>query len=184
MTLSSRLLKHIVATILCSFCAFPVFADEKLDQLFRELAETERNDWERVEAEIMLAWSRSGSPAMDLLLKRGQEATEAGDFITAIEHLTALIDHDPDFAEGWNARATAYFHAGRFGESLADIRETLKREPRHFGALFGFGMILEELDQPEKALEVYRAAQAVHPHMPAAQEAVERLVTQTEGAAL
>lgn len=184
MTRLAILLKHILPLILCAFCAVSAHADEALDQLFKELAEPERTDWQRVEAEIELAWSKSGSPAMDLLLRRGQEAMAAGDFATAIEHLTALIDHDPDFPEGWNARATAYYQAGRFGESLSDIRETLRREPRHFGALFGFGLILEELEEPEKALEVYRAAEVIHPHMPALKEAIDRLVAKTEGAAL
>ena len=95
---------------------------------------------------------------MDLLLKRGREAMAAGRNDEAIEHFTALIDHDPDFAEGWNARATAYFNAGLLGPSVADIAETLKRNPKHFGALSGLGAIYEQLDRKDRALQVYRAA--------------------------
>mgnify|MGYP000060600562 CR=1 FL=1 len=104
-----------------------------------------------------------------------------GDTATAIEHFTALTDHAPDFAEGWNARATAYFQAGEFGPSVNDIAKTLTLNPRHFGALSGLGMIFEQLDQPEKALEAYKAALAIHPHLQGVIEAVERLEADTAG---
>ena len=87
---------------------------------------------------------------MDLLLQRGQEAMEAGDLDAAIEHFTALTDHAPDFAEGWNARATAFFQDERYGPALADIERTLALNPDHFGALMGLAMILEQLDRCPK----------------------------------
>ena len=118
---------------------------------------------------------------MDLLLKRGREAMAAGRNDEAIEHFTALIDHDPDFAEGWNARATAYFNAGLLGPSVADIAETLKRNPKHFGALSGLGAIYEQLDRKDRALQVYRAALAIHPHLAGVTEAIERLEKATAG---
>ena len=86
-----------------------------------------------------------------------------------------------EFAEAWNARATAYYMAGEFGPSVADIARVLTLNPRHFGALSGLAMILEESGKPEKALEVYRAALAIHPHLQGATEAVERLETEAEG---
>jgi tetratricopeptide (TPR) repeat protein len=104
-----------------------------------------------------------------------------GDIRLAIEHFTALIDQDPTFAEGWNARATALFQAGEFGPSIADIAQVLQLNPRHFGALSGLGTILEETGKPERALEVYRAAQAIHPQMAGVNEAVERLEAQATG---
>ena len=105
----------------------------------------------------------------------------AGDVAAAIEHFTALTDHAPDFAEGWNARATAYFQAGELGPSVNDIAQTLTLNPRHFGALSGLGMIFEQLEQPEKALEAYEAALAIHPHLEGVIEAVERLEAETAG---
>jgi tetratricopeptide (TPR) repeat protein len=99
----------------------------------------------------------------------------------AIEHFTALIDHAPDFAEGYNARATAYFQTGDLGPSVSDIAKTLTLNPRHFGALSGLGMIFEQLDEPDKALEVYQAALAINPHMPDVKDAVKRLETQLAG---
>ncbi|GAB4384977.1 tetratricopeptide repeat protein [Albidovulum sp.] len=157
---------------------------ERLDDLYAQLADPANPDWRRVQADILREWSRSGSPAMDLLLKRGREAIEAGDLLAAIEHLTALTDHAPDFAEGWNARATAYYLAGRFGPSIADIRRTLALNPHHFGALAGLGMIFEQIGEPERALEVYRAARSIHPHQEAVIQAIRRLELATAGTEL
>jgi tetratricopeptide (TPR) repeat protein len=153
----------------------------KLDDLFARLLTADEGEAGRIETEIWIEWSKSGSPAMDLLLQRGKDAMNLGDNVQAIEHFTAIIDHDPDFAEAWNARATAHFYAGDFGPSVADIGHVLTLNPRHFGALSGLAMILEASGKPERALEVYRAALAIHPHLPGATEAVERLSTGAEG---
>jgi len=106
---------------------------------------------------------------------------DLGDLPQAIDHFSAIIDHDPNFAEAWNARATAHYMAGEFGPSVADIAAVLTLNPRHFGALSGLAMILEETGKPERALEAYRAAIAIHPHMSGAAEAIERLETEAEG---
>ena len=153
----------------------------KLDELFARLKNTDAAGARQIEREIWIEWSKSGSPAMDLLLERGRNAMAEGVTEVAIDHFTALIDHAPDFAEGWNARATAYYMEGEFGPSIEDIARTLTLNPRHFGALSGLGMIFQELDQPEKALEVYRAALAIHPHLGSVLEAVEALEKQTGG---
>ncbi|WP_343079844.1 tetratricopeptide repeat protein [Ostreiculturibacter nitratireducens] len=152
-----------------------------LDELFAELAQPDNPEWQRVESDILREWSKSGSPAMDLLLKRGEQAIGAGDYEAAIEHLTALTDHAPDFPEGWNARATAYFLGGYLGPSLSDIQHTLALEPRHFGALGGLGMILEEMGNEEAALKAYRAARAIHPNRPDLKGAVSRLERALQG---
>lgn len=154
---------------------------EELDRLFDRLQEPEAQDWQMVETEILRQWSRSGSPSMDLLLQRGRDAMEAGELDAAIEHFTALTDHAPDFAEGWNARATAYFHKGRYGPSLSDIGRTLSLNPRHFGALSSLALILEETGRPERALEAWKAAQDIHPHSPGINQAVERLERSVQG---
>ncbi len=159
-----------------------VWADSaKLEDLFTRLAKAEEGEAGRIEQEIWIEWSKSGSPAMDLLLQRGRDAMGAEDLPAAIEHFTALTDHASDFAEGWNGLATAYFQAGEFGPSVAAIAKTLAINPRHFGAMAGFGMILEETGQPDKALEVYNAALAIHPHMAGVLQAVERLKTEAHG---
>lgn len=174
---------RIVAAFVLFFLAcVPVSAQTtELDALFDKLLTADDRTAPRIEQDIWREWSRSGSPAMDLLLERGRKAMQQGDWAAAIEHLTALTDHAPDFAEGWNARATAYFQAGLYGPSIQDIRHVLALNPRHFGALAGFGAILEELDRPKEALEVYRAALAIHPHLAGVLESVKRLENDAAG---
>ncbi|MCP5075324.1 MAG: tetratricopeptide repeat protein [Rhodobacteraceae bacterium] len=155
-----------------------------LDELFAELQNPDVEDWKAVEKNIWKEWRRSGSAAMDLLLQRGRDAMERGDVNDAIGHFSALIDHAPEFAEGWNARATAFFAADRYGLSIADIRQTLALNPRHFGALSGLGMIFERMDKPEKALSAYQRVLDIHPHRPDVIEAVKRLESTVEGTVL
>lgn len=184
MGLSAAILNRIVAALLLLFltCAAALAEDTaKLDGLFDRLKTADEAEAGRIETEIWIEWSKSGSPAMDLLLQRGKDAMNLGDPALAIEHFTAVIDHAPDFAEAWNARATAYYMAGEFGPSVADIAKVLTLNPRHFGALSGLAMILEDTGKPERALEVYKAALAIHPHLKGAEEAVERLETEAEG---
>ena len=152
-----------------------------LDRLFSELADPANENWQYTEQNIWIQWSKSGSPAIDLLLQRGRLAMAAGDYAGAIEHLTALIDHDPAFAEGWNARATAYFQAGLFGPSIEDVRHVLLLNPRHFGAMAGLGMMLEDIDKPRDALAAYEAARAIHPRQPGVLDAIARLHRQLDG---
>jgi Flp pilus assembly protein TadD len=149
--------------------------------LLAELAKPDHKAWRRTEREILRVWSRSGSASMDLLLQRGRQAMRDGDHAAAIEHLTALVDHAPDFAEGWNARATAYYNAGQFGPAVDDIARTLALNPHHWGALSGLGMILEQTGRKEAALGAYRAALAIHPHLEGIRERAERLARETGG---
>lgn len=184
MRVPSGILNRIVAAFLLLFviCSAAMAEDvAKLDDLFTRLKTAEAGEAGRIETEIWIEWSKSGSPAMDLLLQRGKDAMNFGDTLQAIEHFSAIIDHSPDFAEAWNARATAYFYAGDFGPSLADIGHVLTLNPRHFGALSGLAMILEASGKPERALQVYRAALEIHPHLAGASEAVKRLETGAEG---
>jgi Flp pilus assembly protein TadD len=122
-----------------------------------------------------MLWSRSGSATADYLLSRGRAALDAGDTEAAYAHFTALTDHAPDFAEGWNARATMFFNANRYGPAISDIQRVLALEPRHFGALTGLGIILEEMGELDRALDAFRAAQAIHPHRDEINAAVARV---------
>lgn len=155
--------------------------EERLDALFAELAAAEEGESDRIESAIMDIWSRSGSDTMDLLLRRGRDALNVGETAKAIDHFSATVEHAPDFAEGWNMRATAFYIDGEWGLSLADIERTLALEPRHWGALTGLGMILEQLDREADALVAFRAALAVNPHVEPAREAVERLAPRVDG---
>ncbi len=138
----------------------------------------------RLERQLQALWRKSGSASMDLLLKRGREALEASDTRTAIEHLTALTDHAPQFAEGWFARATAYFEAGLYGPALADLERALQLNPNNFNAIMGLGAMLETFEQPERAYAAYLRAQAIHPHHERVGKALVRLKPHIEGTAL
>ena len=87
---------------------------------------------------------------MDLLLQRGSDAIEAEDYPPAVEHLSALVELPPDFAEGWNARATAFYLMDEYSLSMADVEHVLVLEPRHFGALSGLGFMFEAMDEPTR----------------------------------
>ncbi len=184
MGVRAAILNRIVAAVLPLFltCAAAAAEDTaKLDGLFDRLKSAQAAEAGRIETEIWIEWSKSGSPALDLLLQRGRDAMEMGDTAQAIAHFSAVIDHDPAFAEGWNGRATAYYQAGEFGPSLADIGRVLTLNPRHFGALVGLAAMLEESGNTEKALAAYRAAQDIHPHLDGVAEAIQRLEAQETG---
>jgi tetratricopeptide (TPR) repeat protein len=160
-------------------CGVPLLASAqgqtRADELLDRLAQPDLRNWSVVEDEIYMLWSRSGSPTADYMLSRGRAALEAGDLDAAYNHLTALTDHAPEFAEGWNARATLFFQTNRYGPSIADIQRVLALEPRHFGALTGLGYMLEEMGRLDEALAAFRAAQAIHPHREEINEALRRV---------
>ena len=156
----------------------------ELDALFDRLVEAGPEETGQIQGQIAAQWARSGSPAMDLLLRRGQDALEAGDYDMAIRHFSALIDHAPAFAEGYNGRATAFYLAGQIGPALADIRQTLALNPRQFGAMSGLAVIFEELDRPEEALAVYESILDIAPQAESVNEAADRLRVKLDGLAL
>ncbi|WP_136682588.1 tetratricopeptide repeat protein [Falsirhodobacter xinxiangensis] len=180
--MKARLLFHnrLLAAIVPIFLAAPVWAQD-MDALYDQLAKATPEEAPRIERQITAEWSKSGSASMDLLLARGNEALEAGDIDAAIEHFTALTDHAPDFAEGWNARALAFFQKGLYGQAVEDIGRTLTLNPHHFGAISGLAAMFEEMDRPKQALEAYKAALAIHPNLAGVREAVDRLEADTEG---
>lgn len=143
--------------------------------LLEQLADPGQQGWRRIERQILREWSRSGSATADYLFQRGQAALQAGRPAVAVNHFSAVIDHAPEFTEAWNARATAWYMMNRLGQSMSDIEVVLSREPRHFGALAGLGMILEQTERLEGARAAYAAAQAVHPHQPRVREALRRV---------
>jgi tetratricopeptide (TPR) repeat protein len=173
-------LKHTVAALgvfvlLCSPAAAQNSA--RMEALLDALRTASSEDAAAAERNVVREWSRSGSAAMDLLLKRGRDAMTAGEFSTAIGHLTALTDHAPDFAEGYHARATAYYRAELYGPALNDLETALTLNPDNFNAIFGLGILLEELGRRRDAAQLYRRVLALNPHHENAQTALEQLKT-------
>ena len=174
-----------IVTALALGCAAPAVAQgADLDALYDRLAAADADSYEALETKIQDAWARSGSPAMDLLLRRGRDAMSEGDFDAAIEHLTALTDHAPDFAEGYFLRANAYYRAGLLGPALGDIETTLALNPRHFEAMGALAVVMEENDRLEDALRLYRMVLELNPQSRPVQDAAFRLEVALGGAAL
>ncbi len=124
----------------------------------------------RAEAALREMWHRSGDPRLDSLLREGVEAIERKDLPTAEAVFTRLIEEAPTFAEGWNKRATGRYLAKDYSGSIADCRETLARNPNHFGALSGQGLCHLALGQFREAADLFRLTLTVHPHLGSARE--------------
>jgi tetratricopeptide (TPR) repeat protein len=117
------------------------------------------------EQALWLLWSRSGDAETDRVMAGGVEQMQAGRHAEAIATFSGVISRKPEFAEAWNKRATVYYLAGDYRRSLADCGEVLKRNPRHFGALSGAGMVHLALEQYEDAQRSFRRALEVNPNM-------------------
>jgi tetratricopeptide (TPR) repeat protein len=153
-----------------------------LDRLFEALkVAPDEESAKYVESRIWAIWLASNSDTANLLMSRAKTATDAKDLDLAVKLLNAVIDLRPDFTEAWNRRATIYYLKKDFGRSLADIHEVLAREPRHFGALSGLGIILQELGDERHALDAFRRALAVHPRLERIPDLVKKLTEKVDG---
>ena len=153
-----------------------------LDELFAQLPDrAETPDGQALEREILERFHESGSDTADLLLGWAVLAMEREDYPLALDILDQVVLVRPDFVEGWNKRATVYYLLTDYAASLADIRRTLALEPRHFGALAGLGMILENTGHEDRAIEVFRRALEINPQMDEVRETLEKLEAATAG---
>ncbi len=134
-----------------------------------------------IEDRIWALWMVSGSDTCNLLMGRVKAAADDKDYDLAIQLLDAVVALKPDYVEAWNRRATIYYMKKDYGRALADIGEVLAREPRHFGALSGLGLILQEIGDDKHALEAYRKALAIDPHLEHVPDVVKTLREKVEG---
>jgi len=154
----------------------------RLPQLFDALkVAPSPEDAELIEGKIWAIWLEAHDSAIDTLMEEGSEAMAAQQFGTALAKFNAIIAQRPDFAEGWNKRATVWWLMNEFGKSIADIERTLALEPRHFGALSGLGLIDARNDRPEQALRSFEAALAIHPFLPGARASITALRRRLDG---
>jgi tetratricopeptide (TPR) repeat protein len=164
--------------------AAPARADQKdpeLDRLFQELKTTPDGDDARgLEARIWAIWMRSDDDEVNRLMEAGTLAMQASQYDAALAAFNRIVDKAPDFAEGWNKRATVFYLMGNYPASLADIARTLKLEPRHFGALSGLGLVDVQLDRLDDALAAFEKALAIDPHLGAARSNAEQLRQQIQ----
>lgn len=151
-------------------------AELSLDQLFEALKLAPTDEAARaVEAQIWKAWLEQGSPAVQLLMRRGVRNLQARSLDEALEDFDAVIALAPEVAEGWNKRATVYFLRGEHENAARDIAETLAREPRHFGALAGLSHVREAQGDLLAALRAFEAALEVHPRLAGGEERLKEL---------
>ena len=152
-----------------------------IDRLIEALHDQDAGVREVAETAVWKIWLRSDDPAVNALMQEGMRDMAQNRLGAAVDAFTRVIEKQPDFAEGWNKRATVYFLMGDFDQSLADCDETLKRNPNHFGALAGCGAIYAQRDELEQALEYFERALEVNPNMPGVEQALglvrERLAT-------
>jgi tetratricopeptide (TPR) repeat protein len=155
---------------------------ERLDRLFSELKK-ERNEKaaERIAARIWDEWGHSGSASIDLMMEWSQTAMTDRKFDVALDFLDQVVTIRPTYAEGWNRRATVHYMMRNYSKSMADIGETLRLEPRHFGALSGMAAMLEATGRKERALHAYERVLEIYPMMRSAQGQVATLSEELAG---
>ncbi len=153
-----------------------------LDFLFGALkVAPDETSAKNIEDRIWALWLASGSDTCNLLMTRVKSAVDAEDYDLAIRLLDAIIEIRPKYVEAWNRRATVFFLKRDYGSALSDLREVLAREPRHFGALAGLGAILQDIGDDKHALEAYRRALELDPHLKGGADKVKSLADKVEG---
>jgi tetratricopeptide (TPR) repeat protein len=153
-----------------------------LDFLFGALkAAPDQASAKHVEGRIWALWTQTSSDTTMLLMTRAKNAIEKKQPEVALKLLDKVVRLRPEYVEGWNRRATIYYLQNDYAKSLADIREVLKREPRHFGALAGLGMIMQEVGDEKRALDAFRKALEINPHLDKLPDMVKTLTEKVEG---
>jgi tetratricopeptide (TPR) repeat protein len=177
--------RFFIAAVLAAALSGSAQADQRdprLPGLFERLKAAETLEAAQpIEAEIWAIWAQSENDDVNLLMGIGVNAMAREDYATALELFDKMVEVAPDFAEGWNKRATVLYLMGELDRSHADVDKVLELEPRHFGALSGLGLIYMAEGDAEKALDAFRRALAVNPTMPGPQQWVEELKTRVEG---
>lgn len=155
---------------------------KSLDFLFGALkAAPDQESAKAVEARIWALWTATPSDTAALLMSRAKVALDSKDTDVALKLLDAVIKLRPDYVEAWNRRATIYYLQNDYRRSMEDIRQVLIREPRHFGALAGLGMIMQETGDDKHALDAFRKALAINPYLERVPDLVKSLAEKVEG---
>jgi Tfp pilus assembly protein PilF len=155
---------------------------KNLDFLFGALkVAPDQESAKAVEARIWAIWMKTPSDTAALLMARAKVAMDGKEMDVAQKLLDAVIKIRPDYVEAWNRRATLFYVRNDYTRAMQDIQEVLRREPRHFGAWAGLGMILDETGDDKHALEAFRRALAINPYLDKVPELVKNLSEKVEG---
>ena len=171
--------KILIVSISLLFASKIALADQndpRLNNLFKKLNETENQDEIRdLISDIWNIWYEVDDPKVIEYFEKGIQAMNLRNYPLAIRFFNKLIEEDPNFAEGWNKRATVHFMMGNFDQSMQDIIKTLELEPRHFGALDGMGLIFIHQGQFQQALDVYDKMLEIFPFSVKTMDKKERI---------
>ena len=169
------------------FFSFSLKADQndmRLEGLFDILSKTKSDiQINEVTSSIWDIWHETNDPSIEADFYRGLESMRTGDLLMAVAFFTRVINKNPNFAEGWNKRATVYYLLGKFDASMMDIHETLKLEPRHFGAMDGMGLIFIHHHQLDKAIDIYDKMLEIFPNNSSTIQKKEMLINKLSDSA-
>ena len=155
---------------------------EVRDNLYALLATAaDKKQSQKVLAALSNLYLTSGSPTIDLLLKRGIKSINSKKLDGSLKFLDAVIDLAPDYAEGWNRRAYVYYQKNQFQRAAGDLRRVLALDPSHFRALEGLGSILREIGDDKGALKVFEKLVEVHPFWKGTDSVYKELKQKVEG---
>jgi len=153
-----------------------------LDFLFEALkVAPDAESAKHIENRIWAQWLASGSDTANLLMTRVKTAIDGKDIDLALKLLDSVVEIKPEYVEAWNRRATLHYMRKDYARSMADIQQVLRREPRHFGAISGLGMIMQEFGDERRALDAFRRAVAIHPHLQKIPDLIKTLTEKVEG---
>lgn len=165
-----------IGTITTSGAVAQDSKQQKLEKLFKQLKKQKNNNAaQQISKQIWQEWQTSDNPTVNMLAEWARQAAQKQKYNVAMDILDQITSMKPEFAEGWNQRATIHFIKEEYGKSIADIEKTLAIEPRHFGALAGLGAIQQILGHKKKALETWYKTLELYPAMQTAQDAVVTL---------
>ena len=175
----------LLAALLVMTAAHGDQRNPELDELFALLqSAADSEEAQAISRQIWANWYQHDDAEIERLMASGETALRRGRLKAAAAIYSRVVKRDPEFAEGWNRRATTWYLMGRYAEATADVAATLALEPRHFGALSGQGMIYMRLNNPDKAIEHMAKALAVYPRMPGVRETMETLKQQRRDAVI
>ena len=150
--------------------------DPALDGLFERLAVTTSDEEaSNITREIWQRWTANDDPNISQLMQIGIRGLSYSSYRRALQSFDQVIEMAPEFAEGWNRRATLYYHIKEYRRSIDDIKQTLRLEPRHFGAWSGLGLISVAQDNYSGALAAFKKALSINPHLPNIRRYVQKL---------
>ena len=176
MSVISKILIVSISLLFASKIALADQNDPRLNNLFKKLNETENQDEIRdLISDIWNIWYEVDDPKVIEYFEKCIQAMNLRNYPLAIRFFNNLIEEDPNFAEGWNKRATVHFMMGNFDQSMQDIIKTLELEPRHFGALDGMGLIFIHQGQFQQAIDVYDKMLEIFPFSVKTMDKKERI---------